>query len=181
MPAGCLLAGRKRAAQRPSRAAICRRRRAAETCSREAEAGLSRVAMAPANYFPPPPARGRLCIAKQNSCPAPSSAALRPCGPAGATRLRLRQGIAVKAAMGAADPPARKAPAMSHDDSILPFPDTDTDRRTAHRLADRASARRARALRPSPRPGRARSAAAARARRRAGPARRHGRGASAPC
>jgi Ca2+:H+ antiporter len=26
--------------------------------------------MAPVNYFPPPPERGRRCIAKQNSCPA---------------------------------------------------------------------------------------------------------------
>src|SRR5205807_3143418 len=68
--------------------------------------------------------KGRLCIAKQNSCPAPSSAALRP--------LRVQtvsafgKGIAVKAAMSAADPPARKAPAMSHK-STFPFPDTDTD------------------------------------------------------
>src|SRR6267378_3782268 len=41
-------------------------------------ASLSRFAMARSNYFPPPPEEGRLCIAKQNSRPAPSSAALRP-------------------------------------------------------------------------------------------------------
>jgi SLOG family YspA-like protein len=37
------------------------------------------------------------------------------------------QGIAVKAAMGAADPLARKAPAMAHDDLNFSFHDSETD------------------------------------------------------
>ena len=65
-------------------------------------------------YFPPAPghphasARGppsrRLCIAKQNSPPAPSSALLRPLGlkPGGASPLRPRSSSPAKAAMGAA-------------------------------------------------------------------------------
>src|SRR5437879_1337602 len=88
-------------------------------------ASLSRFAMARSNYFPPPPQAGRLCIAKQNSCPAPSSALLRPCGCK--TVSASGKGIAVKAAMGAADLPARKAPAMSRDQNTFPFSDSDTD------------------------------------------------------
>ena len=80
--------------------------------------------MAPANYFPPPgwPDRrrsllrpSRLCIAKQNSWPAAIlrfAPALRV-----QNRLRPRQRIAVKAAISAADPPARKAPAMSRNEA----------------------------------------------------------------
>jgi hypothetical protein len=81
--------------------------------------------MALANYFPPLPKEGRLCIAKQNSCPAPSSALLCPLGvqPVPAAG----QGIAVKAAIGAADPPARKVPAMAHDDLNFCFHDSETD------------------------------------------------------
>jgi hypothetical protein len=37
------------------------------------------------------------------------------------------KGIAVKAATGAADPPARKAPAMSRTESTYLFSDPDTD------------------------------------------------------
>jgi len=48
---------------------------------------------------------GALCIAKQNSRPSPSSAALRP---SALLRVQARSarrfGIATKAAMGAADP-----------------------------------------------------------------------------
>jgi hypothetical protein len=77
--------------------------------------------MAPGNYFPPPALKkGRLCIAKGKIVARlPSSALLRPLPPrargagtpaAGARRLRLRLVIAVKAAMGAADPPAERHP-----------------------------------------------------------------------
>jgi hypothetical protein len=54
------------------------------------------------------------------------------------------KGIAVKAAMSAADPPARKAPAMSRPESTFPFPDSDTDHEphtasaTAHLLDELA-------------------------------------------
>ena len=47
-------------------------------------------AMASGNYFPPPGQSARLCIAKQNSRPPPSSAALRPCRQAGAGAGRVR-------------------------------------------------------------------------------------------
>ena len=61
---------------RPSRAAICRRRRAAS----RPEPGCNGAFQ----LFSAAARRGRLCIAKQNSWPAPSSAALRPrgCNPA---------------------------------------------------------------------------------------------------
>src|SRR4051794_10742387 len=62
----------------------------------------------------------------------PSSASLRP--------VRVRrfsvpgQGIAVKAAMGAAEfPPAERQPAMTRHDSTLPFPDQDPE--TEHHAA----------------------------------------------
>ena len=84
---------------RPSRAAICQ--------------GRTRPAMADGDYFPPP-AKSRLCIAKQNSRRPPSSAALRPLAGKGrrrgANRLRPRRAIAVKAAMGAARPATRRSP-----------------------------------------------------------------------
>ena len=108
-------------------AAVClgrKRSRASGLPERRSAGGDSRVAMAPANYFPPPPPTpsrrrmgtplaGRLCIAKQNSCPAPSSAVLRP-AQVGALRVQpvsaAGKGIAVKAAIGAADPPAERHP-----------------------------------------------------------------------
>ena len=78
---------------RPSRAAICRSRNG--------------LAMAAADHFPPP-GTARLCSAKQNARRPPSSAV------AAALRVRPRsvpgQGIAVKAAIGAADPPAERHP-----------------------------------------------------------------------
>jgi hypothetical protein len=88
-------------------------------------AALIRSATARFNYFPPPPKEGRLCIAKQNSCPAPSCAALRPWRVQ--TVSASGKGIAVKAAMSAADPPAGKAPAMSRTESTFLFHDSDTD------------------------------------------------------
>jgi hypothetical protein len=69
--------------------------------------------MAASGYFPPRASdekthyrclKGALCIAKQNSRPPPSSAALRPSAPLRVlTRSARRQVIATKAAMGAAD------------------------------------------------------------------------------
>jgi hypothetical protein len=65
----------------------------------EGAAALIRFGMAPGNYFPPPPQvfvyratrdriceEGRLCSAKQNSCPA----AILRCAPALRVRNRLR-------------------------------------------------------------------------------------------
>ena len=117
------------------------------------KAALSRFAMARSNYFPPPPEGGRLCIAKQNSWPAPSSALLRPYGCK--TVSASGKGIAVKAAMSAADPPARKAPAMSRDESTFPFPDTEphTASATAHLLDElQLHGHRAGQDEPDPRP-----------------------------
>ena len=133
------------------------------------------------------PRSARLCSAKQNSCPAPSSALLRPqaptprdgrAGPRGVQPVSAAgQGIAVKAAIGAADPPAERHPPWHATTAPSPSPTRQRHRsRISRHLADRASARRARALRLSPRPGRTRSAPAARTRCRAGPARQCGRG-----
>jgi hypothetical protein len=58
----------------------------------------------------------------------PSSAALRPCG--SETVSASGKGIAVKAAMSAAGPPARKAPAMYLNDTTFPASDSDTERHT---------------------------------------------------
>jgi hypothetical protein len=58
----------------------------------------------------------------------PSSAALRPCG--SETVSASGKGIAVKAAISAAGPPARKAPAMFRNDSTLPASDSDTEHHT---------------------------------------------------
>ncbi len=94
----------------------------------------------------------RLCIAKQNSCPAPSCALLRP--PRVQPVSAPGQGIAVKAAIGAADPPAERRPAMQRDDSSLPFLDSDTDPEfpaaspTLHLLDELACHRRAGRTRP---------------------------------
>ena len=64
----------QRAAPRPSRAAICRSRRAARN-----GAALIPGAMARGCAFSAAgPKSGRLCIAKQNASPPPSSALLRP-------------------------------------------------------------------------------------------------------
>ena len=119
----CASAG-KEPRMRPSRTAICRRR--------------GRVAMAPANYFPPPPKEGRLCSAKQNSCPAPSSAALRPrkrpphaAGrvgtPGGATRLRRRPRDRREGRdrRGSILRPERHPPCQRH--SYYPFPSPTAD------------------------------------------------------
>jgi len=69
--------------------------------------------MAAPGYFPP--AASRLCIAKQNSRPSPSSAVLRPLGSlAGAGPFRPPSFVAMKAAMVAVDP-TKEAP---HDHRI---------------------------------------------------------------
>ncbi len=69
------------------------------------------------------------------------------------------KGIAVKAAMSAADPPVRKAPAMSRHESTFPFSDSDTDNElhaaspTAHLLDEIALyGHRAGQDEPDPRP-----------------------------
>jgi hypothetical protein len=46
------------------------------------------------------------------------------------------QGIAVKAAIGAADPRARKAPAMARNDRRSPFPDSDSEISPTAQLLD---------------------------------------------
>jgi hypothetical protein len=94
----------ERAAPRPSRAAICRRRRAARK-----GAALIPGAMAAASHFPPPGQEPRLCIAKQN---ARTSAILRVAAAPWVRRFSVSgRAIAVKAAMGAAEfPPAERHP-----------------------------------------------------------------------
>jgi hypothetical protein len=79
--------------------------------------------MARGNHFPPPGC-ARLCIAKAKMA-APRHPPLRS-GPAGAIPLCLRRTIAVKAAMGAATR-QKGTPAMSPDDTIYPFRDTDPE------------------------------------------------------
>ena len=70
---------------------------------------------------------GRPGFASRNKIVArlPSSAALRPYG--SETVSASGKGIAVKAAMSAAGPPARKAPAMYLNNSTLPASDSDTE------------------------------------------------------
>src|ERR1700680_4220776 len=108
--------------------AICQRRRAAAP-------PLRRPGMSPDDYFPPP-GFTRLCIAKQNSRPASSSAALRPWPPhegaaAGPGRLRLWQEIAREGRDGRSRL-QRKDPHMTHDTL---FPGFDADADTEHHAA----------------------------------------------
>jgi hypothetical protein len=80
--------------------------------------------MAAASHFPPPPQKGA-ALHRETKCSAPAILRFAP-----ALRVQPRsvpgKGIAVKAATGAADPPAERHPAMTYDDSTLPFPDSDT-------------------------------------------------------
>jgi SLOG family YspA-like protein len=84
--------------------------------------------MAVADHFPPPPQRAAL--QRETKCSAP--AILRV---AAALRVRTRsvpgKGIAVKAATGAAEPPAERHP-MTHDDTTFPFFDTDDQEAERH-------------------------------------------------
>ena len=119
------------------------------------------------------PEEGRLCIAKQNAGPRHPPLLLRPCGctPSPPPARDRREGRDRRG-----QPSGRKAPAMSPDDTPS-LPRHRPRHRTPRRIPDRVSARRARALRPPPRPGRARSAAVARGRGRPGPPRRDRRSA----
>ena len=115
--------------------------------------------MACAGYFPPAPPSAALCIAKQNSRPPPSSAALRPLSLRSAVQVRSarRLVIATKAAMGAADP----TKGHHHDDR----PRRHRLRAAARLIPDRPRPHRTPALRLPPLPGRARPETAARSRR----------------
>src|SRR5215813_12414949 len=110
--------------------------------------------MAPGNYFPPPPQvfvrrakrdgfvrRGGFAARSKIVARLPSSAALRPCG---SETVSASGNDRQKAASGAADPPARKAPAMTRNDStFLSFsddagPEFHTGSPTAHLLDELA-------------------------------------------
>ena len=130
------------------------------------EAALIRFAMARCNYFPPPPWFGVIALramivlrrggfASRNKIVArpPSSASLRPSG--SETVSASGKGIAVKAAIGAADPPAKKGPRDVTQSKHLPLPRRRprSRKRSLRRVSNRASARRAGAVRPPHRPG----------------------------